>query len=252
MQLVRAVHAVGPAQLRRHDEGHAAAHAGGNRRAEPLAARRSEGVDQARLACELAPRAVARTEGARGIDRESRQGQRVLVEVHHPIGCNQDRDKADHSFAAESVFCDRRATRVRAVVAMRLEASSRTPAVFGKSFALSPAWRWRTPVAACGVMSLSSVRTPSVASVKRHALAAVVVLHAAAAACALGACATKDGPGRGPNDPNTASQPGSPGDVSNINELTKPSPGATHGVTGDPPEGNPQLNRTPPPGTSPR
>lgn len=83
----------------------------------------------------------------------------------------------------------------------------------------------------------------SLLSVQRHAVVVAVVLHAAAATCTLGACATKDGPGRGPNDPNSASSPGSSGDVSNMNELTKPSPGAIHGVTGDPPEGNPQLDR---------
>ncbi len=93
---------------------------------------------------------------------------------------------------------------------------------------------------------------PSLASAQRYAAVAAVVLHTAAAACALGACATKDGPGRGPNDPNTASSPGSTGDVSNMNELTKPSPGATHGVTGDPPEGNPQLDRSAAPATAPR
>jgi hypothetical protein len=83
----------------------------------------------------------------------------------------------------------------------------------------------------------------SLLSLQRHAVVAAVVLHCAAAACMLGACATKDGPGRGPNDPNSASNPGDTGDVSNMNALTKPSPGSIHGVTGDPPEGNPQLDR---------
>ena len=83
----------------------------------------------------------------------------------------------------------------------------------------------------------------SLPNVERYGVIAAVVLHTAAAACALGACATKDGPGRGPNDPNTASEPGATGDVSNMNALTKPEPGATHGVSGDPPEGNPQLDR---------
>ncbi len=92
----------------------------------------------------------------------------------------------------------------------------------------------------------------SLPTVQRYAVVAAVVLHTAAAACALAACATKDGPGRGPNDPNTASQPGATGDVSNVNELTKPEPGATHGVTGDPPEGNPQLDRKPAPATTVR